>query len=144
MSGIRQATADDLETMVALGLRFDQAKVYPWLSMSEDGIRNTLRWVLAHGMIWLGLKQQTPVAGFGMTILPHMLTGQPYAAEVFWWSNPEARGYGLRLFYAAEAWAKANGVTMMQLVAPTQEAEQLYSRLGYHKIEAVYSKEFVC
>jgi len=141
---LRTATAADLDTMVDLGLRFNASGIYPRLAMTEQGLRNTIGWVLEHGRVWVALKDEQIVAGFGMTVLPHMLTGQLYAAEVFWWSNPEARGHGLKLFYAAEAWAKAEGVTMMQLVAPTPEAEQLYQRLGYAKVEAVYSKEFVC
>jgi GNAT superfamily N-acetyltransferase len=142
-SAIRPASTDDLETMVGLGLRFDAEKVYPWLTMSEDSIRTMLTWVLGHGRIWVAEKDDVLVGGFGMTILPHLLTGQPYAAEVFWWTNPEARGHGLKLFYAAEQWAIDQGVTMLQMVAPTPEAEDLYVRLGFHRIEAVYSKEFL-
>ena len=141
---MRAATTEDLDALVSLGLRFARESAYGRMPITEECIRGLVQWVLAHGMIWLAFKAEQPVAVFGMTILPHMLTGQLYAAEVFWWSNPEARGTGLKLFYTAQAWAKAEGVSMMQLVAPTPEAEQLYSRLGYHKIEAVYSKEFVC
>lgn len=142
---IRQATAGDVDAVVDLGLRFARESVYSErLLITEAGIRGLFSWVIEHGIIWLSLKSDEPVAMLGMAILPHMLTGQLYASEIFWWSNPEARGHGLRLFYTAQAWAKAEGVTMMQLVAPTPDAEALYSRLGYTKIEAVYAKEFVC
>jgi len=141
----RIAVAEDLESLVTIGLRFARESVYAQrMPITEAGVRGLVQWVLAHGVIWLSVKDDHPVAVFGMTILPHMLTGQLYAAEVFWWSNPEERGHGLRLFYTAQAWAKAQGVTMMQLVAPTPDAEQLYARLGYTKIEAVYTKDFVC
>lgn len=143
-SSLRQASHEDLETLVALGVRFAREGDYADMPITEPCIRNLVTWVLEHGAVWLGYKDDQPVAGFGMTILPHMLTGQRYAAEVFWWSNPEARGQGLKLFYTAQAWAKAEGCTFMQMVAPSTKAEALYERLGFRKLETVYTKEFVC
>lgn len=142
-SSLRQASLADLDDLVTLGLRFAREGPYRDMPITEPCIRGLVQWVLEHGAVWLGFRDDEPVAVFGMTILPHMLTGQRYAAEVFWWSNPEARGQGLKLFYTAQAWAKAEGATFMQLVSPTHEADQLYERLGYRKLETVYVKEFI-
>jgi GNAT superfamily N-acetyltransferase len=143
-SGIREATADDLEVMVVMGLRFARESGYSKLPITESSIRTLIAWVLANGVVLLALKDEHPVGMVGVVVLPHMLTARPYGAEVAWWCNPEARGHGLRLLRAAERWAKDHGAATMQFVAPTEDVERIYQRLGYVKLETAYEKELLC
>lgn len=142
--GVREGTAADFEAMVALGLRFAHESVYVRVPITEVQIRKVGDWLLEHGVILLTEKDGIPVGMVGVTVLPHMLTGRPYGAEVFWWCNPEARGHGLRLLKAAERWAEAHGAETMQFVAPTPDVERLYQHLNYAKIETAYEKDLVC
>ena len=142
--GIREAVLDDLETVVALGLQFAREGPYARLPITESSIRSLAAWMFAHGAILFTEKHGQPVGMVGVACLPHMLTGRLYGAEVFWWCNPEARGHGLRLVKAAESWARQHGAETMQLVAPTEEVERLYTKLGYTQLETAYEKDLLC
>lgn len=141
---IREATADDLEAVVALGLRFARESEYARMPITESSIRTLAAWMFAHGAILLTHKDGVAVGMVGVSVLPHMLTGRLYGAEVFWWCNPEARGHGLRLVKAAEAWAREHGAETMQFVAPNERVERLYTRLGYTQIETAFEKDLLC
>lgn len=141
---IRPGTVDDFDAMVALGQRFATESVYARVPITEACIRRLGAWLLEHGTILLTVKDGIPVGMVGVTVLPHMLTGRLYGAEVFWWCNPEARGHGLRLVRAAEHWARAHGAETMQFVAPSPDVELLYQKLNYAKIETAYEKDLTC
>ncbi len=72
------------------------------------------------------------VGMLGLAAYPHLLSGALRAGEVCWWVNPEARdGVGMRLLRAGEAWARAIGVTVCELIAPTPTYERVLRRQGY-------------
>lgn len=77
----------------------------------------------------------------GLFVYLHPMSGKRTAVEVFWWTEPEHRGHGLRLLRAATQWATAAGATQLQMIAPTAEIERLYTRLGFTKIETSYGME---
>jgi GNAT superfamily N-acetyltransferase len=141
---IREATPADVEIVVSLGLRFAREGPYARMPMTEASIRALAAWMFQHGVILLTQKAREDVGMVGVAVLPHMLSGRLYGAEVFWWCNPEARGHGLRLMRAAESWARAHGAETMQFVAPTEEVERLYTKLGYTQLETAYEKDLVC
>jgi GNAT superfamily N-acetyltransferase len=141
---LREATTDDLDVLVDMGMRFARETVYARTPINADVIRKLGGWLIDNGVIYVAVKDEQPVGMVGVTVLPHMMTGRLYGAEVFWWCNPEARGHGLRLLRAAEQWAKAHGAETMQFVAPSPEVETLYQKLDYAKIETAYEKDLIC
>ena len=76
----------------------------------------------------------------GLMVFEHPLTGTLAAQELFWWVEPEHRGYGVRLLKRGEQWAVASGARHVHMVAPTPAVGQLYERMGYGYLEAAYQK----
>ena len=145
-SGIREATAADVDALMGLCMRFASESVYAdRLAAHEPSVRKTCEWLIGGaGVVFLAEKDDQPVGMMGLAVFPHFLSGQLYGAEVFWWCNPEARGYGLKLLRRGEQWVRDKGAAFMQLTAPTDDIERLYARLGYARIETVYSKDLLC
>ena len=66
------------------------------------------------------------------------------AEEFFWFAEPEARGAGVRLYRAFEAWARRRGAAHVQMchlfdVMPEKVA-RFYLREGFVPIEMRYEK----
>lgn len=77
----------------------------------------------------------------GMMVYPHPLSGDVTATEVFWWVDPNRRGrLGVRLWNEAEIWAKQQGATRIQMIAPDDDVAKLYRRRGYRRLETIYQR----
>lgn len=75
----------------------------------------------------------------------HPMSGEVVASELVWWVNPAARGsLGVRLVRRAEAWARAKGAVVLQMIAPTHAPRvgEFYRALGFDEIETSYQKRF--
>lgn len=79
----------------------------------------------------------------GLMAYPHPMSGERTVAEVMWWVQPESRGCGLRLLRAGEDWAREQGATVLQMIAPSPETERLYERLGYVPVERTYQRRLM-
>lgn len=68
----------------------------------------------------------------------HPHTGQPMAAELFWWVEPERRGSGAALYRGFMRWCKSMGVETVQMTANSKKVGRIYKRLGFSPLEEVY------
>jgi hypothetical protein len=144
---IRPADELDMDQLVAMSQKFHESTTYKDAFLfNEEHVRKTLGWIFVNGLVFVAQQNgPTSVPGalvgmIGVVIVPHLVSGLPTASEVFWWVEPDARGVGLRLLRAAEGWAKENGAMVMQLVAPSSRAEQLYTRLDYRRLESLFQR----
>lgn len=138
---VRRATEADLEAIVRMGVAFHANSPYADLFvLDRDRCTLTVDWLLAHGAIFMAEKDGTPVGMFGIAVSPHLMAAELFATEIFWWVEPGARGLGLKLLRDAEAWAKEQGATVLQLIAPSERVGRLYERLGFRLIERAYSR----
>ena len=143
---IREATVDDVPSLVEMGARF----------ISETGYRNHLAinsTALADlmlklidataGVIFVSEMDGKTVGMIGAHVYMHPMSWESVGAETFWWVEPEARGKGsgIRLLKKAEAWADDKGAVRMQMVAPNEKVAKVYAALGYTKIEEQYQKD---
>jgi len=69
------------------------------------------------------------------------------AQELWFWSDPWARSYGVgrRLLEAFEAWARATGATVVQVATPGPERLErpmgrLFRRWGYKRLETAWAR----
>lgn len=140
---IREATLDDVSQLLEMGKHFLAQTAYGHRlgtnveQMAKTAVAlidqdNGVVFVVAQGTALLGM--------IGVLRFQHHLSGEPVAAEVFWWVEPEARGVGVRLMKRAEAWAKAHGAVRFQMVSPEPKVGQLYERMGYQAIEVAYER----
>ena len=138
---VRRATADDLLDLLTLGESFHAGSPYRDLfAWNGAQIERMVGWLLEHGAIFVAEKDGASVGMLGVAVAPHLMSGDLMASEVFWWVEPRARGLGLKLLRAAERWARAEGATVLQLVAPDAAARTLYERLGFVQIETAYQR----
>lgn len=141
---IRPATLRDIGPMVNMGMNFHAASRYAKLiNANRKTIEKTLMAMLCADshQIMVADIDGTLVGMLGLCTYPHPVSGEFTAAELFWWVEPEHRGTnGLRLLKKAESWAIRQGVTTLQMIAPTTEVEKLYDRLGYQRVEVNYQK----
>jgi RimJ/RimL family protein N-acetyltransferase len=140
---IREATADDIPRLVEMGKRFLTETVYAGrVAINPAAMARTLHLLVASDGGGLFVSEQDGVVTgmIGLLLFEHPFTGELTAQELFWWVEPEHRGYGLRLLKRGEAWAAASGAQHVHMIAPTPAVGQLYERLGYGYLEAAYQK----
>lgn len=139
---IREATEADVARIVEMGRRFRRETVYQ--RVPENVAQMT--W-LAHGLIaaeagtiLVAERDGALIGMLGLLVYSNPISGEWTAGELFFWVEPEHRGYGVRLLRRAEAWAVGHGASRIQMIAPTPEVETFYARLGYAAVEVAYDK----
>jgi GNAT superfamily N-acetyltransferase len=139
---LRPATVDDVERLVAMGRRF-LATVYGG-RLRDNPARlaaTATQLATAPGCLMLVALEGDAIVGMiGATVFEHPMSGERTATEVCWWMEPEHRGAGVRLLRRFFTWAKAEGATVVQMIAPTPDVGQLYERLGFAAIETTYQR----
>jgi hypothetical protein len=136
---VRRGTLDDVARFVELGFRF----------YAEEGKRQACaeqlsRFAISH----LGREDRAflaagePAAAFLCAVIaPHYFTGEPTAFKTAWYAIPRARGYGVHLLRAFEAWAREKGARRLIVAGRQERTLTLLSRLGYAQLETVTSKD---
>lgn len=140
---IRDARHADTPALIAMGQRFLRETVYRGRITENPAQMGALVQMLIDsptGALFVSERDGIVTGMIGLLLYTQPLSGEPMASELFWWVEPEHRGHGVRLMKQAEAWARAQGATALQMIAPTSEVEQLYQRLGYDRIEVAYQK----
>lgn len=143
-TGIRHALPSDTEALVALGLAFVRDSPYTeHVAENPDQIRKVIAFLLAQpNSTILVAEQDGAVIGLiGLAIVPHLWSGIPTAGELAFCVHPDHRGtVGIRLLKAAETWAGESGAQAISMIAPSERAERLYTRLGYGFLESNFTK----
>lgn len=144
---VREATVDDVPGIVATGQRFIRGSVYGrFLGENPAQLELFATWLIAQpdGELWV-LEHDGAIRGLlGATVFVHPMDGTVTASEMFWWTDPEVRGHGLKLLRAFETWARERGARKTTVVAPTPDVERLYERLHYAKVETSYERMIPC
>jgi len=162
---IREANLEDSFRLVEMATRFLLESRYGELfsvSATPDSIGELVKNVLQLGAIFVAEVEdgdrelphwhdrdtckicKTSIVGMlAIVILPHPLTGVPYADEIAWWVEPEHRGglIGPHMLRRAEEWATRNGANVVKMVAPAgSTVGAFYERRGYRAVETAYIK----
>ena len=141
---IRKASSADLPALIAMGRQFLQT-VYPARFRDDPAQLETF----GHAMLTddgqrllLAAEDADRVIGMiGLVVYPHPMSGDVIAAELFWWVDPEHRGSAsARLLRRAESWARVQGATVLQMVAPNADVATFYERIGFDRVETVYHR----
>ena len=140
---IRRATADDIERLMDMGERFVRETKYRSLvTLRPERLAESIANVLASpsGVVLVSGSDASLTGMIAMLVYDHPFSGERTAFELVWWVEPEARGDGVRLLRAAEEWAREEGATKVQMVAPNERVGALYERLGYEPVETSYQR----
>lgn len=139
---IREATSGDIAALVAMGTRFLGSVYAQKIHANAEALTRLSLGLLASpdAVIYVAEAGGTVVGMMGLMRYEHPMSGEPTASEIMWWVEPDARGSGVRLFRVGEAWAKATGATVIQMIAPSPEVERFYTRVGYEPVERTYQR----
>lgn len=144
---IREATSDDVVGIVSMGTRFAESVYGPELlkidptrlaSLVENCIQSDA------GLVLVAQRQNSGdlLGVLGLILHEQPMSGEPIAAEIVWWMDPEARGgfTAIRMLKTGEAWARAQGAKKIQMIAPTERIETFYERCGFTRLEVNYQR----
>lgn len=82
----------------------------------------------------------------GMLVTMSLVDGKILAEEAFWFVDPDRRGTaGIKLFRAAESWAKDSGASRMLVGylcdSMPDKVERFYEHCGYRKLQVQFVKD---
>lgn len=139
---VRSATIEDVPRIVDMGVRFIETTKYrDFLRVDRDAMAATVcRLLDGAGAVFVCEQGYIVVGMIGVVLHRNLLSDDLQVGELFWWVEPEARGVGIRLLYAAEHWARGVNATSISMIAPTPEVADLYRRLGYREVETGFQK----
>jgi GNAT superfamily N-acetyltransferase len=140
---IRRATEQDIPRLIEMGQRFVAETEYRDLvDAKPEQLEHTISLMLASpaNVVLVSESKEAVTGMLAAVVYEHPFSGTLTGSELVWWVDPEARGDGLRLLRAAEAWAKDAGASRMQMVAPNEKVATLYRRLGYVEMETAFQR----
>ena len=145
----RQATVDDADQVVALGLRFYETSPYTkLLTVDPDRIRAAFHVALDRGVVYVAEAEHRSEGGelvgfIGFVAHVHVLSGDRFAEEMGWYVDPALRKgrVGPTLHDLGIQWAVANECKFVVMLAPAGTAVgHYYDSLGYQPIETYWMK----
>lgn len=141
-----RGTVEDLIEISEMGAEFfsdtrakiafnPAAWVAGWAALVHSGL----------GVLWVVRLNGKIVGALGAIWGPDLITGGLQAQEGFWWMKPEARGRGIALVKAFEAWARTvpgmTRIIMAGLKFNCDRLAKLYQRFGFNELETSFGKE---
>ena len=141
---IREASADDVPTMIHMARQFHASSLYSkWSGFSERAVRDLLHMLIMGGDSSAVFVLDDLQGAIGLMVHPSHISGELMAVEFFWWVNPEARGRGLALLERAEEWARHAGAVRLAMIAPEDAdgVHKIYTRRGYMPVERQFVKD---
>lgn len=143
---VRRAELADVPAIVAMGLRFAAEEYRDYLNPDEASLTQLAQNVIS-GPTSIGFVAQEatdgPVVGMiGLMTYRQPMSGALVATEIVWWMEPEARGAkaAIHLLNKGETWAREQGATKFQMIAPTDHVGHFYERMGFKKLETHYQR----
>lgn len=149
---IRLPTLDDQEAFMRMGRSFYEASPYSKFTLSEqkllDLFTNSVYNKDSYLLLMLVDKENRPKGMILCAISSSFFSEDKVATELAWWVDPDYRGRdALDLVSAYEYWAKevhkckAASLALLDHTS-NPKIQKYYERLGFHKVEEAYLKEF--
>jgi len=143
-AGVRRANAVDVPALVEMGLRFLASPEYAGLVVGDRGRLTTMAtaWFsIPDAAAWVAEQDDGTIVGMiAMLVYEHTMSVDRVAVEVAWWVDPEAPRAGVALLHAAEQWAKEQGATVLNMVAPNDRVGAFYEKKGFTLVERSYQR----
>ena len=139
---IRAATGEDVPALVDLGMHF-LGTVYRSVIVPDPAALERLARQLIEGeasTVIVAERDGAVIGMIGMVIFVHPMSGIRTASEVCWFVAEGSRGCGMKLFRAAEVWARDHQAEQFQMVAPSPAVARVYQRLGFAPVEQLFQR----
>lgn len=138
---VRAATSADVPSIVAMGERFVEAEYAAYLRLDGVSIAAYAQYLIGGGgVVFIAERDMEPVGMMALTTYQQPMSGERVASEVVWWMDEDARGglAALRFVKAAKQWAREQGATRLDMVAPSDRLCRFYEQIGMSKVETHY------
>lgn len=141
----REATMADALRLCEMFERFRTESPYAKYEISNSEVTQRLieRLIAGPDSVVLVTELTDRIDGmFGAIVSDHPMTSERCATELFWWIEPECRGFGAQLLRRAEHWAVKHGAQRMIMVSPaqSQDVDRIYEVMGYEPVETSWQK----
>lgn len=137
---IREATIEDAEAIIKMGLSF--AAESPYLNLIDFYQIGKLvgSFILDDDKLALVCEDKGMLLALTM---PFIWGTKRTATEMVWWVEPAFRrdGVGVSLINAFHNWAIEKGCSAITLTSLDNSVDKLYDKLGYRLCELTYIKE---
>lgn len=134
-----QATPDDLEKVIRLGVEFHAASPHSVDPIDADAWRDFAARLIEHGGVFV--SENGMIGGFLAPL--YFNPAIQYASEAFWWA-PDGNGRKLKAEF--EAWAQSEGAVGVNYTALADDnldrVDAIYRRGGCERTEVAYRKRF--
>lgn len=139
---LRMATLDDLPKIAAMGLRFIQAHYSQHLAQTPEQIDRIVTKLIeeATASVWVSEVEGDVVGMLGAFTYDHPISAERMAVEMFWWVDPEHRGAQVPWLDTLETWAREQGATRIQMIAPNDKVGRYYQHRGYTAVETSFQR----
>ena len=108
---------------------------FTWLNLIETGV----------GKILGLLDEDDIIGGIGLINSPSLEDGALVVQEAFWFVDEKHRGGGIKLFRAAEKYAKQIGAERLMMIhletSMPEKLKKFYKAMNYKLAETTYIKE---
>lgn len=146
MFEIREATAEDIPTLLEYGNRFVPHLGFP-IEADSVSLENTFYQLIDEPNCIL-LVDEGVKGAIGGIIYPHFFNTRSFVCqEVFWWVSEDERksGLGGKLIKAFEEKARKKGASRIGMICilndETSGLDDYYRKLGYRELESTFVKE---
>ena len=147
---IRPAHASDLPALMDMAADFYAASpCTDIIEFDPVSMSNTFRRLAttSSACLLVGQVDGEAMAMIAGALSEHYLNSKHIIAqELFWWSDPRARGTGaaIRLLQGFEDWAREQGAGTVIMASTStlapQKLARLYARRGYKSVDVNYAK----
>jgi GNAT superfamily N-acetyltransferase len=140
---IRPATRADIPDIVDLGVRHLRDSHYAaFVKPDREHMAAFARMLIEVpcGLLVVAEHDARIIGTIGVMATPHPYSGSLVMSEMFWYVAPEARGSGVKLLKAAEAWGRSIGARHSIMIAPDSRVSSFFQRLGYARLEEQFIK----
>lgn len=136
---IRRATSADIPRIVEMGGQFIETTFPAAMTFNGPAIATlTQQLIDGHdGVVFVAERDGKVTGMIALITMRQPMTDELLAVELVWWVETHGRD-GLQLLSEAEHWARANGATKLQMIAPSERVCTLYERMGFEKVEVAY------
>ena len=143
---IREATTEDVPTIVRMGHVFSTSTPYARFMAAKDTLVAAMAVALVEGddaQLWVAEGPKGVVGMIGGKAYVHPMFGERIVSEVCWWVNPDSRKgrIAIWLLMELERWTQQQGIRWLQLSSPDEAVAKFYARRAYQVVETVFLKE---
>jgi GNAT superfamily N-acetyltransferase len=142
---MRVIEPEEMRRVTIFMKNFEQATKF--VTVDIDHATETYERMIRNGIMTVIILEKgfDIIGSMAFLVTPDLHNGIITAVETYWFTHPDYRIYGIKLYNAFERLAKKQGATRLAMVhlidSYPEKLEKFYAKKGYELIEKHYIKE---